>query len=288
MESLYPTSPEEIDPWRRRHEVPAEEARKRFMQYVVLESIAADHSLAGSIVFKGGNALRFIYGNRRSTLDLDFTARGAFPDDDQRIRTQLDNALRFAFTRFRVKAKCQRVRRNPRDLTKTTPTYDISVGYLLPTDRQYQNFDELKSVVTTVDVEISINEVVCEAVARSLHPGGPVLYVCSLEDILAEKLRALLQQPIRKRSRPQDVFDIASMIHQAGSGPDIARISGFLINKAAARDIQARKGSFDDAVRSLAVVDYEAQIDPKTPGYIPFDEAWSQVLKFVSKLEIPD
>jgi predicted nucleotidyltransferase component of viral defense system len=152
LESLYPTSPEDIDPWRRRHGVTAEEARKRFMQYVVLESIPADPGLAGSIIFKGGNALRFVYGNRRSTIDLDFTARGAFPDDEKQIRVRLDEALRFALSRFRVKARCQRVKRNPRDPAKTTPTYDISVGYLLPTDRQYQNFDELPSVVTTIDI----------------------------------------------------------------------------------------------------------------------------------------
>jgi predicted nucleotidyltransferase component of viral defense system len=258
------------------------------MQYVVLESIASVPSLAGLIVFKGGNALRFIYGNRRSTLDLDFTARGAFPDDSERIRAHLDEALRFAFSRFRVKAKCQRVKRNPRNPAKTTPTYDISVGYLLPTDRQYQNFDELQSVAATIDVEISINEVVCEAVAYELYPEGRILYVCSLEDILAEKLRALLQQPIRKRSRPQDVFDIASMIRQAGGGLDLAKVSDFLLQKAAARDIQPRKGSFDDIVRALAVEGYDAQIGPNTPDFIIFDEAWSQVLEFVSKLEIPD
>ena len=204
------------------------------MQYVVLESIAADSGLASSIVFKGGNALRFIYGNRRSTIDLDFTARRAFPDDGERIRARLNEALRFALSRFRVKARCQRVKRNPRDPAKTTPTYDIAVGYLLPTDKQYQNFDELQNVNYTIDVEISINEVVCEAVAHRLNPEGRFLYVCSLEDILAEKLRALLQQPIRKRSRPQDVFDLASMISQVGAGLDIAKISRFLIEKAAA------------------------------------------------------
>lgn len=258
------------------------------MQYVVLESVAADSGLASSIVFKGGNALRFVYGNRRSTTDLDFTARGAFPDDEKQIRARLDEALRFALSRFRVKARCQRVRRNPRDPSKTMPTYDISVGYLLPTDRQYQNFDELPSVVTTLPVEISINEMVCEAVARRLHPEGRFLYVCSLEDILAEKLRALLQQPIRNRSRPQDVFDIAIMIQQAGAGLNIAKVSDFLVQKAAARAIQPRKSSFDDTVRGLATVDYEVQIGRDTPDYMTFDEAWPRVLEFVSKLEIPD
>jgi hypothetical protein len=41
-------------------------------------------------------------------------------------------------------------------------------------------------------------------------------------------------------------------------------------------------------VRGLATVDYEVQIGRDTPGYMTFDEAWSRVLEFVSKLEIPD
>jgi predicted nucleotidyltransferase component of viral defense system len=130
--------------------------------------------------------------------------------------------------------------------------------------------------------------VVCEAVARRLHPAGHYLYVCSLEDILAEKLRALLQQPVRRRSRPQDVFDIASMIRQEGSSLDIEKVSDFLVQKATARDIQPCKNSFDATVRDLAAVDYEAQIGPNTPNFITFQEAWAQVLDFVSNLKIPD
>lgn len=230
----------------------------------------------------------FIYGNRRSTIDLDFTARKTFPDDGEQIRSRLNEALRFALSRFRVKARCQRVKRNPPDPARTTPTYDISVGYLLPSDRQYNNFDELKSILSTIDVEISINEVVCEVVTHDLNNDGNYLYVCSLDDIIAEKLRALLQQLIRKRSRPQDVFDIANMISRSASSLDIAKVSDFLIQKAAARDIQPRKSSFDNAVRDHAIVDYEAQIGPNTPDFITFNEAWSKVLDLVSKLEIPD
>ncbi len=288
MEPLYPATPEEIGPWRKRHGVPADEARKRFMQYVVLESIASAPGLAHSIAFKGGNALRFVYGNRRSTLDLDFTADGPFPDDAEQIRARLDEALRSALPRYRVKARCQRLRRNPPGHDKVRPTYDISVGYLLPGDRQYNNFEEQKSVASTIDVEISINEVVCEAVLHRLTPAGPELRVCALEDIVAEKLRALLQQPIRRRSRPQDVYDIASIIRRLGDGLDLAKVALYLIRKAEARDIRPRKSGFDATVRGLASYSYEAEIRPKAPEFIPFEEAWSVVTDLVSRLGIPD
>jgi predicted nucleotidyltransferase component of viral defense system len=286
LDNLYPTSSETITAWRLLAGVPADEARKRFVQYVILESIAAAPSLAGSIAFKGGNALRFAYGSRRSTTDLDFTAEASFPDDEGPIRARLDEALRSALSRHRVKARCQRVRRNPASREKTRPTYDISVGFLLPGDRLYNNFESSKNLPSTVDVEISINELVCEVVSFSLNPGGKSLRVCSLEDITAEKLRALLQQPIRKRSRPQDVYDIAN-IARLGLIMDDAKVSTYLTLKSEARDIHPRKGSFDDTVRDLAVIGYEDLMAPDDPDFIPFDEAWARVLELVAKLSIP-
>lgn len=287
MESLFPTTPEGIEPWRKSLGLPADEARKRFMQYAILEGIASSAGLVGLIAFKGGNALRFVYGNRRSTLDLDFTADGVFPDDADQIRARMDDALRPLLARFRVKARSQRVRRNPPGRDKDRPTYDISVGYQFPGDRLYQNFDEIKSVSTTIDVEISLNEVVCETVPRRLRPDGRELRVCSLEDILAEKLRALLQQPIRNRSRPQDVFDIASVIGRLGDGLDLGKVARYLIEKSAARGIDARKERFDSDVRNRAAVGYDALVEKSAPDFIAFEDAWAVVLKIVSKLEIP-
>ena len=288
MEELYPASERELEPWRRRFGVSADEARKRFLQYVVLESIASAPDLAASVAFKGGNALRFVYGNRRSTLDLDFTADAAFPDAPAPIRALLDNALRSALPRFRVKARCQRLRRNPPGLDKVRPTYDISVGCLLPGDRLYQNFDDGTSLPSTIDVEISLNEVVCEAVPHRFQPGGRELRVCSLEDILAEKLRALLQQPVRRRSRPQDVFDIASMVRRLGGAIDAGKVASYLIRKAEAREIRPSKAGFDTMVRRLASQGYDAEIGPKAPDFIPFDVAWAEVVAFISGLAIPE
>jgi len=70
----YPTSFRELDEWRRQHKTTAEEARLRFVQFVILVSISSSLMLSTRLAFKGGNALRFVYDNLRSTLDLDFSA----------------------------------------------------------------------------------------------------------------------------------------------------------------------------------------------------------------------
>ena len=99
------------------------------MEFVILNSIASSSATENGMVLKGGNALRFAYQSPRSTKDLDFSVAAAdIPDNADRIRSLLNDALRFAERRFNVKAKCQRVKRNPSSPQATLPTYDISVG----------------------------------------------------------------------------------------------------------------------------------------------------------------
>src|SRR5437588_11664897 len=188
-DALHPVSLAELEAWRRRQSVTGDEARKRFVQFVALESIGSDPSLRDMLAFKGGNALRFVYGNPRSTADLDFTADASFPDDAGQIRTALDLALFQGGRLFGIKLKCQRVDRKPPKKQATLPTYDIAIGFQFPGDRLFVDFETRPPVSTVVYLEISFNDVVCETEQRQLSPQLPArLRVCSLEDILAEQL----------------------------------------------------------------------------------------------------
>ena len=71
--SRYPTRFLEIDAWSRENGVSRDEASRRFIQYVILAAFAQSRSLRESLVFKGGNALDFVWQPNRSTLDLDFS-----------------------------------------------------------------------------------------------------------------------------------------------------------------------------------------------------------------------
>jgi len=275
-----------LNAWREANGTTLEESRRRFVQFVILESISSSADLALRIAFKGGNALRFVHGNMRATLDLDFTAVPDFPDDKVRIKELLDAALKRGERKHTVKARCQSVKRNPASLEKTLPTYRIKVCYQFPGDKDFQNFDELlekkKSFSAVIEVEISLNDVLCETMSQDV--GASKLRVCTLEDIIAEKLRALLQQIPRNRSRPQDVFDISSML-RSGRALDVEKVALFLVKKSEARNIYARKSAFDEYVRANAEAAYnDLEI---VGGRIPFDDAWSDVLDLVSRLDIP-
>lgn len=247
--------------------------------------------LVSRIAFKGGNALRFVYGNQRSTLDLDFSAEGDFPDSPVTIKNLMDAALKVGERQYQVRARCQSIHRKPPGVEKTMPTYSVKVCYQLPGDKYYHNIDERlasrKTFSDVVEVEISLNDVLCETVEAQLGPGTSPLRVCTLDDIIAEKLRALLQQIPRNRSRPQDVFDIASMVRKHPSSVDPEKISSFLVQKSEARGIISTKRAFDEAVRERAVASYESEVHGFTTEFIPFDEAWGEVLVLISRLGIP-
>jgi predicted nucleotidyltransferase component of viral defense system len=132
----YPTSIAELAAWRRRQGTTTEEARRRLVQFVILASMSSSVALLARVAFKGGNALRFVHGNLRSTLDLDFSAEGDFPDSPEAIKRLMDAALKTAERRYQVKARCQSIHRNPPGHDKTMPTYRIKVCYQFPGDRK--------------------------------------------------------------------------------------------------------------------------------------------------------
>jgi predicted nucleotidyltransferase component of viral defense system len=286
----FPTSIIDIENWCRRNNFKLYEGRQRYAEYAILSCIAADSVLSKAIVFKGGNALRFFFNSPRSTLDLDFSINvDNFIDNVTFVREKLNTALQRIEYRFGIKAKCQRVKRNPLREGTTRPTYEITVGYLFPDDRYFANFDD-KNIVTVIHIDISLHDKVCEFISVSLaNDSRGHLRVCNLEDILAEKLRALLQQPLRNRNRGQDVYDIALMFNKNKSHLEYKKIANYLQAKSEIRDIYARLSAFNIVVKSMAVYQYDTRIQEQTGiDFIPFNDAWELVLDLVRKLNLPD
>ena len=280
----YPTLLNGIAQWGRENGTTTLQANIRFMEFVILNCIASNQTTGRGMVLKGGNALRFAYQSPRSTKDLDFSvATEDIPDDADRLRNLLNDALRYALRRFNVKAKCQHVKRNPTSLKGTRPTYDITVGYQFPSDAYFNSFEN-RTVPTVISVEISFNDLICETCRWT---GNEFLQVSSLDDILAEKLRALLQQKTRNRNRYQDVYDISKYVRQ--NAIDRSKIGNYLQQKSEIRDIEVRKSSFDNVIRDKAALDYENRIHEEAPhNFISFEDAWQDVLSLVQSLDIPD
>jgi predicted nucleotidyltransferase component of viral defense system len=282
---LYPSAFEEISPWAAASGVTVEEARVRFAQYGVLRAIADSRELSRVLVFKGGNALDFVWVPNRSTKDLDFSARETIEGEALHALLQagLDAVGRRLGTLYRV----HRVERQPPGPEKVFVTYAVRVGYALQDQLPLRRRLEAgQTSPLVIPLDVSLNEPIC-ADAPVDVAGVHALRVSTREDIVAEKLRSLLQQPLRNRYRRQDLLDIAVIL--LGAPLDLAQVATFLERKAMARNVPVTRAAFrDPEVARRAGQDYAVLKDTTRSNFVPFDDALRALLDLVGQLQIPE
>lgn len=284
MTPRYPNSLQEIRAWAADNSVTVQEARVRFAQYGVLRAITDSRHLSRVLVFKGGNALDFIWSPNRSTKDLDFSSSETIEGDD--LGRLLQDGLEAASRRLGTLYRVHRVERQPRGLEKVFVTYAVSVGYALSDEQTLRK--RLESGQTSplvIRLDVSINETICADEAVDMAGTHP-LRVSTREDIVAEKLRSLLQQPIRNRYRRQDLLDVAFMLR--GPPLDLSKVAEFLMHKAASRAVPVSRMAFlNPEISRRARHDYDALKDTTRTNFIPFDDAWRDLIGLIDGLAIP-
>ncbi len=291
MRPSYPRRFAEIRAWSEVNNIPVAEARVRFAQYGVVCGVARSSSLRQSLVLKGGNALDFVWQPNRSTADLDFSfdpTIGSAHLDSERLTMALSRGLAAVAPDLGLVLAVHRLRQNPPGADKTFITYEARIGYALQdASRLRQRMAHGEPSPNVIRLDISVNDPICEARYMAIDEANS-LRVATIEDIVAEKLRALLQQPIRNRERRQDLLDIA-IILQGERTLDRERVSAFLLEKAAARDVPVSRAAFrEPEVKRRAGADYDELEVTTRVAFIPFDAAYRSLLAFVEELDIPE
>lgn len=288
----YPDNFGEVAAWAKERGVTLAEARQRFAQYAVLRGIASSATLREMLVFKGGNALDFAWSPYRSTRDLDFSVDMASLGGKELAWKELGSlfsaGLAASQRELGVAMAVHGVERQPPGAGKTFVTFTVKVGYALPDDaRNRTRLQSGSPSQAVVPVEVSLNEPVCADERLDLAGTHRALRVSTLEDIVAEKLRAWLQQSIRNRSRPQDLLDIARVL-ESGRPLDCGAVSRFLIEKSAARGVPVSRTAFKDpSLAERARRGYDERLEGTVSGdFVPFDEALQRLYEFVEKLEL--
>lgn len=285
LNARYPVSFHSITSWAAENQILVSEARLRFAQYGILQSIAGSQVLSSALVFKGGNALDFVWQSNRSTLDLDFSSW----DDGltvDRIRQFFEPSLQRVSTATGTLYRLQRAEQQPPGVGRSFITFNVSIGYALPDDaRNQKRIREGKPSLAHIPVEISLNEPICAAERIDLGSANG-LQVSTQEDIVAEKLRALLQQIPRNRTRPQDVLDIAVALNR-GAVLRPESVADFLHRKAASRNIQVSLDLFlEEELWRRAEQGYSELHSSARELFIPFNNAKESVLAFVKLLPL--
>jgi uncharacterized protein len=180
----------------------------------VLEGISQIPELQEILVFKGGTALKKIYfGEYRFSQDLDFSLRNDVPKPDN-LDQLVEKACKIA-TEAVQQLSGENIEFKSDPYVEKRPHPEGQQAYTIQAHLPWH-----RGFLTKVYVEISAQEIILQEPEKRkiIHPYGELLYgevyAYPLEEILAEKIRALLQFAKKLhergwgRSRVRDYYDL--------------------------------------------------------------------------------
>jgi predicted nucleotidyltransferase component of viral defense system len=192
--------------------------RQRQVTDILLNAIALTPSFGEGLYLKGGILMALAYGSPRTTNDVDFSVIGDPEEMDAIIRDTLEDALRIAAAQrgyFDILCKVQGIEKKPRPETfvdSPFPALKIRIGSALRTNPAEMTRLENGKATQVISIDLSFREPV-DSVHKLVVGGGNVVQAYGLYDLIAEKLRAILQQVTRPHpgQRRQDVYDLVHL-----------------------------------------------------------------------------
>ena len=258
--------------------------------HTILQGISLQQNLRVCMVLKGGILMAIRYKSRRFTKDIDVSTSYSLADIDQDALAQELNdgfALAAEMLDYGVACTVQRLKVEPKKdaESRSYPSISISVGYAYQGSAKHRRLMNRQSP-TVIGIDYSLNEALPNPESLTILNGDDLL-AYSLIDLVAEKLRSLLQQESRNRYRRQDIFDLHLVLTGIADFDDEDRgqILASLMAKARSRDIEPHIDSLDnEELRRRAEHEYHTLADD-TEGELPvFNEAYDVIHKFYRSL----
>jgi predicted nucleotidyltransferase component of viral defense system len=231
----------------------APDARQRELRqavHTVLVAVAEFRRAGLEVVMKGGILLAVEYAGDRYTKDVDFSTRARLNEvPPERFESVLNAALAQAADSldYGLDARVQSRALIPPGEERTWPTLRLSVGYAPILDDKRHGRLAGGQATDVLSVEISYNEVITGSEWIALGDGLEV-EASTLVDLVAEKYRAMLQQPIRNRVRRQDAYDLYCLLEARSRELDEVRaqVREALIRKSEGRGIRVTPDALRD------------------------------------------
>ena len=250
-----------------RQEIPQQVIEKDYVLSYILAGISTHPAIKDVFVFKGGTALRkLFFGDYRFSEDLDFSASNS-PKGKQlesALREAVDKASRLILAHGPFTVELERyLEREPHPHGQEAFTIRVQ-------------FPWHPSPLCRLKVEITHDEpVLVEPEKRRLIHGYEEDLPCDiccyrLEEIIAEKLRALLQTHQKlvirgwNRPRTRDYYDLWRILDEFGDGLDCEQIGTLLERKSAHRGVSFRSLNdfFSDELVSEAHRHWDTNLGP--------------------------
>ena len=262
---------------RKRLGVPWEVLERDYLLSWILAGIENVDELRDTLVFKGGTALKKCYfGDYRFSQDLDYSGLPGAPKGDameQAIRQACSATVQLLDAYAPVEIECERyVERAPHPAGQEA----FTIRGRLPWHRRPS---------TRVMVEISMDEEVVKPVQEReiIHEyGEPIearVKVYALEEIIGEKLRAILQhvEKLKQRgwgrSRARDYYDLWRILKAYRDDLDLSGFPGFLKRKCEVRGVGFDRPDdfFQDRMISYVKETWNQWLEPLVPDLPAFD-----------------
>lgn len=276
----------------RRLAIPYETVLKDYAIGHLLSAVAHEPSLADTLVMKGGTALKKLYfGDYRFSEDLDFSADGS-PRGEvlaQALQAAGERAVQSLSSRGPFDVSVERMAlRDPHPHGQESFVYRVQ-------------FPWQRRALCLVKLEITVDEpILLPSPSRPiLHgydeelPGAVRAY--GLEEIVAEKLRAVLQSEARRgergwtRPRCRDFYDLWRILAEPSAGVDAAVIRRILPAKCAVRSVTFSSAAdfFPAGLLAIVRAGWEGDLGPLVRELPTADIAIAEVMRRVGELLEP-
>lgn len=277
---------------RKRTGLPWEVIERDYLLSWILAGVGQVDSLRETLVFKGGTALKKCYfGDYRFSEDLDFSGAGDVPTGDameDAVQKACEAAAKLLDEYAPVEIVCERY-------TEKDPHPGGQEAFTIRARFPWQ-----KQPHTRVIIETAVDEKILKPVQerKIIHeygePFDTQVRVYALEEIVAEKLRAILQH-IEKleergwsRSRARDYYDLWRILGAYKDQMDFSDFTPFLMEKCAVRSVAFKSPEDFFQTTMLAYVEktWEQWLGPLVPGLPTFKtvigELRPQIAEFVT------
>ncbi|MBI5198358.1 MAG: nucleotidyl transferase AbiEii/AbiGii toxin family protein [Nitrospirae bacterium] len=275
---------------RKRLKIPWEVLERDYLLSWILAGIAGVDVFRDTLIFKGGTALKKCYfGDYRFSEDLDFSGVEAVPRGasmEQAVKQACEIAKKLLDEYAPVEIACERyTEKDPHPGGQEA----FSIRARFPWHRELH---------TRVIIETSVDEKVLKPsnMRKVIHEYGEPLEahvrVYALEEIVAEKLRAILQHMEKletrgwSRSRARDYYDLWRIL---GAYKDQMKLDGFdafLRVKCAAKNVsfQNEEDFFRGKMLTLVEKTWEQWLGPLVPDLPPFQTVIGELRPEIAKL----
>lgn len=260
---------------------------------ILLHAIGMTPELNKPLILKGGTLMAIAFGSKRVTGDVDFTVTAQHNEFADMFEPMLDEALQRASSVLGYTdliCKVQSCHKEPSktkfdENTANAPALKLNIGIAQRNTPQAERLAQNQSA-HVLSLDLSFKEPVTTSLPLQLEETKLTIQAYTLEEIIAEKLRATLQQVVRNRSRRQDIYDIHWLLENFEiTDGQRATIHAALIVKGEARDLPTNASSMDNPeVKERSSRDWASMKIEIGKALPDFEETYAQVNTFYKSL----